>query len=72
MILLALKREGIAGVCGVCGEMGLPGEEDVEIEVPATIGGTLESCLLEELDDRCSIKDEDIDSDSAAFESLMR
>lgn len=62
----------MAGVCGVWGEMGLPGEEAVEIEVPATMGGTPESCLLEEVDERCKSIDDDIDSDSCAFESLIR
>jgi hypothetical protein len=36
-MLFALNREGIAGVCGVCGDIGLPGEDDVETEVPAII-----------------------------------
>jgi hypothetical protein len=39
--------------------------------VAATIGGTLESCRLEELDDRCKIFDEDIDSVNALFESRI-
>lgn len=52
----------MAGVCGVCGDTGFPGEDDADIEVAATIGGTLDSCLLEELDERCNIVDEDIDS----------
>ena len=54
------------------GEIGFPGEEAVEIDVPATIGGTPESCLLEEFDERCKSNDDDIESDSAAFESLIR
>jgi len=33
--------------------MGLPGEDEVDMEVPATMGGTLDSCRLEELDDLC-------------------
>jgi hypothetical protein len=69
MMLFALSRDGMAGVCGVWGEMGLPGDEDVEAEVAATIGGTLESCLLEELEERCN--DMDIESDRAAFESRI-
>jgi hypothetical protein len=52
MIEFALRRDGIAGVCGVCGETGLPGEDDVEMDVAATIGGTLDKCRLEELDER--------------------
>ena len=59
---LALKREGIAGVCGVCGEIGFPGDDDVEIDVAATMGGTLDSCRLEEVDDRCKSIDEVNDS----------
>jgi hypothetical protein len=42
----------MAGVCGVWGDIGFPGDEAVEIEVPATMGGTPESCLLEEMDER--------------------
>ncbi len=72
IILLALNLEGIAGVCGVWGEIGFPGDEEVEIEVPATIGGTLESCRLEELEERCKRSDDDMESDKAALESLMR
>lgn len=34
------------------GDIGLPGDEDVEIEVPATMGGTLDNCRLDELDER--------------------
>jgi hypothetical protein len=49
----------------------LPGEEDTDIEVAATIGGTLESCLLEELDDRCNIVEEDMDSVRALFDSRI-
>jgi hypothetical protein len=52
MMLFADNRDGIAGVCGVCGETGLPGEEEVETDVPVIIGGTDDSCLLEELDER--------------------
>jgi hypothetical protein len=63
IILFALSREGIAGVWGVCGEMGFPGDDAVEKEVPATIGGTLESWRLDEEDDRCSIMDEETESD---------
>lgn len=59
---LALKREGIAGVCGVCGEIGFPGDDDVEIDVAATMGGTLDSCRLDEDDERCRSIDEVKDS----------
>lgn len=71
-MLLALSLEGIAGVWGVCGEIGLPGDEEVDMDVPAIIGGTLESCRLEELDERCSNIEEDMESDNAAFESRIR
>lgn len=39
----ALSREGTAGVWGVWGEMGFPGDDDGDMDVPATIGGTLDS-----------------------------
>jgi hypothetical protein len=68
---LALSLDGIAGVCGVCGEIGFPGEEDADIEVAATIGGTLESCLLDELDERCNNRDEDMDSVKALLDSRI-
>lgn len=70
-MLLALSLDGIAGVWGVWGEIGFPGEEEVEMDVPATIGGTLDSCRLLELDERCNNIDEDIESDNAALESLI-
>lgn len=44
----------------------------METEAPATIGGTPESCLLEALDERCRSRDDDIDSERAAFESRIR
>ena len=43
MILLALSLEGMAGVWGVWGDIGFPGDEEVETDVPAIIGGTLDS-----------------------------
>jgi hypothetical protein len=43
----------MAGVCGVCGLIGFPGELEVEILVAATIGGTLLSALLEDVELRC-------------------
>lgn len=70
--LFELKRDRMAGVCGVCGEIGFPGDEAVEIDVPATIGGTPDSCLLEDVDERCRCIDDDIESERAAFESRMR
>lgn len=72
--LFELKRERIAGVWGVWGvwgDIGFPGEEAVEMDVPATIGGTPDSCLLEEMEERCMCIDCDIESDNAAFESRI-
>jgi hypothetical protein len=71
MVKLPLRRDGMAGVCGVCGDMGLPGEEAVETEVPWTIGGTLDNWRLDELDDRCRSNDDDRESDKAVFDSRM-
>ena len=67
----ALNLDGIAGVCGVWGEMGFPGEEDAEVDVPGTMGGTLDNWRLDEVDERCRSRDDDIESESAAFESLI-
>lgn len=53
------------------GEMGLPGEEDVETEVPWTMGGTLDNWRLEELEDLCSNNDDDNESDNAVLDSRM-
>jgi hypothetical protein len=50
----------------------LPGDDDVEIDVPVTIGGTPDSCRLEEADDLCIIIDDDMESDRTAFESRIR
>lgn len=72
IMLFALSREGMAGVCGVCGEIGFPGDDDIDIDVPETMGVTAESCRLEELEDLCKWSDDDIESDKAAFESRMR
>ena len=55
----------------MCGDTGFPGEDDIDIEVPATIGGTLESCRLEELDERFKSMEDDIDSVSALCDSRM-
>jgi hypothetical protein len=49
----------------------LPGDDEVETEVPWTIGGTLESCLLDELEERCNSSDEDSESESWVFDSRM-
>jgi hypothetical protein len=56
----------MAGVWGVCGEIGLPGDEAVDTDVPAIIAGTLDSWRLEDDDDRCSIVEDDTESESAA------
>ena len=50
--------------------MGFPGEEEADAAV--TIGGTFESCLLEDVDERSRMSDEDIESDKTALESFMR
>jgi hypothetical protein len=55
----------------VWGETGFPGEDDVDIEVAATIAGTLESCRLDELNDLCNRVDDDIDSVNAWFDSFI-
>lgn len=52
--------------------MGFPGDEAVEIDVPATICGTPERCLLDDDEECRRCIDVDIESDSAAFESRMR
>lgn len=72
MMELLLSRDGIAGMCGVCGDIGLPGEEEVEKELPAIMPGTLCSCLLDVDDERCNIKEDDMDSDSWVVDSRMR
>jgi hypothetical protein len=51
--------------------MGFPGDDDVDIEVPATMGGTPDSCRLEDADDLCNIMDEDMESDNTALESRI-
>lgn len=53
MIEFSLSRDGMAGVWGVCGDKGLPGEDEMDMEAGFTMLGTLASCLLDELDDRC-------------------
>ncbi len=55
----------------MCGETGFPGDDEVDMDVAATIGGTLDRCLLEELEERCRSIDEDIDSVSALLESRI-
>lgn len=40
--------------------------------MPATIGGTPDNCLLEDVDERWRCREVDIESDKAAFESRIR
>lgn len=54
------------------GEIGLPGDEAVDTDVPAIMAGTLESCRLDDDDDRCNMVDEETESESCAWESLRR
>jgi len=69
----SLRRDGIAGVCGVCGERGLTGESELDTEAGATMPGTLASCLLDVLDDRCiCIEDDVMDSVNWWLASFMR
>lgn len=42
------------------------------MDVPATIGGTLDNCLLEDIDERWRCREDEIESDKTAFESRMR
>jgi hypothetical protein len=72
MILFALSREGIAGVCGVCGEIGFPGDDAVDIEVPAIMAGTLDKWRLDDEEERWSMVEDDTESESTACESLIR
>ena len=51
--------------------MGFPGDEEVDIEVPGTIGGTLDNWRLDEVEDRWRSNDDDMESESAALESLI-
>ena len=48
----------------MCGEIGFPGDEAVDTEVPAIIGGKLDNWRLEDEEERWSIIDDDIESDS--------
>lgn len=43
----------------------------MDIEVPATIGGTFGSWRLEDTDDRCRISEEFMESESAVFVSRI-
>lgn len=58
-------------MCGVCGEIGLPGEEEVEIR-PGLMPGTFCNCRLDELEDLCNIVDDCMDSESWVVESFIR
>jgi hypothetical protein len=55
----------------VCGDSGFPGDDEADNDAGATIPGTLVSCLLDELDDRCICMDEEIDSVSWLFDSFI-
>lgn len=71
MMEFSLRRDGMAGVCGVCGDKGLLGEEEADIEAGFTMLGTLASCRLEELDDRCRCTDEVIESVRTLLDSRI-
>jgi hypothetical protein len=49
----------------------LLGDDDAETEAGATIPGTLASCRLDELDDRCICIEDVMDSVNALFESFI-
>lgn len=51
--------------------MGFPGDDEVDMDVPVTIGGTPDSCRLEETEDLCSSIDDDMESDNATLESRI-
>jgi hypothetical protein len=51
--------------------MGFPGDEAVDMDVPATIGGILDNCRLDDADERCISREDDMESDRAAFESRI-
>jgi len=53
----------------VWGETGLPGEEDAD--TPPMRPGMFVNCRLDEDEERCSMSDDDIDSDSWAVESRI-
>lgn len=53
------------------GEIGFPGDDAVEAEAAPIIGGTLDNWRLDVDDDRCNKRDDDIESDNAALESLI-
>jgi hypothetical protein len=55
----------------VCGECGFPGDEEADMDAGGSIPGTLASCLLEELDERCICMEEVIDSVRALLDSLI-
>lgn len=42
------------------------------MEVPEIMGGTPDSCLLEDREERCSCTEEDMESERAALESRIR
>lgn len=71
-MLLLLSRDGTAGMCGVCGEIGLPGDDEPDKDAPPISPGIFDSCRLEDDDDRCSMTEEDMESDKCVLESRMR
>lgn len=72
-IEFSLSRDGMAGVWGVCGDIGLPGEQDEgDMDAGATIPGTLVSCRLDELDERCSCIEDVMESPRALFDSFIK
>jgi hypothetical protein len=58
----------------VCGESGFPGEDEVDNDVGGIIGGTLESCRLDEPDEppARNRREEDMESDNSLFVSRIR
>jgi hypothetical protein len=55
----------------VCGDRGLPGDDEADNEAGATIPGTLVSCRLDELEERCICTEEVIESVRALFDSFI-
>lgn len=50
----------------------MPGEDETDTDAGAAMLGTLDSCRLDELEERCICIDEVIESVSAWFDSFMR
>ena len=62
----------MAGVCGVWGEIGLPGEDAVDTDVPPIIAGTLDRWRLEDDGVRWSMVEEETDSARPVCDSRIR